>query len=359
MVPTAGDTQRADLVFATVVVGAVFLTGLGQLAFPKIATPLLLSALLSYALLPLVDRLASQLPRWLAVALVGLVGAGLLTAVIIWAAPTVAKQLSGTPETLTTAVRKLSNSWPKLLSWLPAPLENFVQRMTNTLLLSLRKAGPSTDTITQWVGRTSSGVLAVASGIVFVPLFAFLILHGYHRTVRRVVELVPERWRPRFEERGAQLNKVLSGFIRGQLLVALILCVLYSLAFSLIGIPLAVVVGIIAGLGELIPYLGGIIAVSLGALLALGAGHPKDVLFVAIAFVVIQSVQGALISPWIVGGQARLGPLTVIVALAIGAQLFGFLGLLLAVPITALLKVAVASAVDAYRQSAFFRRKVA
>jgi predicted PurR-regulated permease PerM len=173
---------------------------------------------------------------------------------------------------------------------------------------------------------------------------------------RRATNLIPPRWRARFRQRGGQLNTVLGGFIRGQLLVALVLGVLYATAFSIIGIPLAVFVGLIAGLGELVPYLGGAIALLLGSLMALAGGQLIDILWVVITFVVLQALEGTVISPWIVGSRARLGAGTVIVALAVGGQLFGILGLLLAVPVAAMLKVALASALDGYRQTAFYTR---
>jgi predicted PurR-regulated permease PerM len=97
----------------------------------------------------------------------------------------------------------------------------------------------------------------------------------------------------------------------------------------------------------------------LGSLMALAGGQPMDVLWVVATFVALQALEGTVISPWIVGSRARLGAGTVIVALAIGGQLFGILGLLLAVPVAAMLKVALAAALDGYRQTAFYARGAA
>lgn len=325
-------------------------------AFPHTVAVLLLSGLLSYALLPLVDRLDRRVPRVLAVLCVGLLGTVLLVLVIGLVAPAVVTQLQGAGQTFDELRRQVGSLWERFHGWLSPEAARWLDRLASAVAGSVRKAAPTGETLARWAAQAGSGVAAVASTILFVPIFSFLMLKGYHRVTGSIQQLVPVRWRERFLRRGEDLDRVLSGFVRGQLLVAAILATMYSIAFSIIGIPLAIVIGLLAGIGELIPYLGNAIALTLGMLLALAGGHPVDALWVAAAFLLIQTIQGVFISPWIVGSRARLSPLTVIVALAVGAQLFGFMGLLLSVPIAALLKVAAQAALDGYRQTRFFRR---
>ena len=210
--------------------------------------------------------------------------------------------------------------------------------------------------MSSWASSAASGVTAVASGLLFVPLFVFVMLRRYHAFVEWLSHLVPPRWRPRFFARAHQADEMLSGFVRGQLLVALLLAVIYGTAFSLVGIPLGLVIGILAGLGELVPFLGSIVALVFGSLMAIAGGQPTDALWVAGIYLVVQAIQGAVLSPWIIGGGAHLRPVALVVALAVGGELFGFLGLLLAVPVAGLLKVAAQAAAAAYRDSDFFRR---
>ena len=133
---------------------------------------------------------------------------------------------------------------------------------------------PAAGALTRYATTAATGVTAVAGALVLIPVFVFLMLRGYHRFVGGFTALIPPRWRPRFEQRTGEVDQVLSGFIRGQLTVAFILVILYSTAFSIIGIPLAILVGILAGFGELIPYIGNAIALTLGSLLALAGGQP-------------------------------------------------------------------------------------
>jgi predicted PurR-regulated permease PerM len=353
------DSRQADFAFATTVTGVLLLAGLLLVLFPHIVSVLLIAGLVSFALLPVVDYLDRWMPRSLAVAVVALGGAGLLVLIGLLVIPAAGDELEGLTAVIAQTRQTIARGWATLLDWLPAPMASWLDRFASSLMRGASAASPRVETLAGWARSTGASVAAVASGILFVPVFVAILLQGLPDVSRRATALIPPRWRARFRERGGQLNTVLGGFIRGQLLVAVVLGILYAAAFSLIGIPLAVFVGLIAGLGELVPYLGGAIALVLGSLMALAGGQPMDVLWVVATFVALQALEGTVISPWIVGSRARLGAGTVIVALAIGGQLFGILGLLLAVPVAAMLKVALAAALDGYRQTAFYARGAA
>lgn len=351
------DVRQADLAFACSVLAVIFLWGIVWVWFPSIATLLFVSGILAYALLPVVDWLHHRhVPRTIGVLLVALVGAGLITLLVYLMAPAIAAQFSQLPDMVRETWDDLQALWGRIRDRVPARFADDVERFTSSLQQRASEAMPASR-LADWGTSAAAGVGSVASGIVFIPVFVFLMLRGYHQLVGRSAGLVPPRWRARFEQRAAQADDVLAGFIRGQLLVALIIAVLYSLAFSIIGIPLALLVGLLAGFGELVPYLGGAIALVLASILALAGGQPLDVLWVVAAFALIQGIEGALISPWIMGKRVELGPAIVIVAIVIGGELFGFVGLLLAVPAAALLKVAGRAAIDAYRASPFFLRR--
>lgn len=348
--------RGADFAFAVTALGLVLVGSVLYLAFPSIVGVLLVSGLLAYALLPLVDILARWLPRLLAVVAVALVGAGVVALAITLLTPLVIREVEGLGE----ALRRISELLVRAYQGARERLPEFATLWIDRTARSLARQGPAdAATLAEWFRAASGGFAVVATGIVFAPIFVFMMLRSYHRVVGGLGTLIPLPWRPRFHQRVAEADRVLSGYIRGQLLVAAIVAVLYSAAFSIIGIPLAILVGLVAGIGELIPYLGGAIALIFGSLMALAGGEPLDVLWVVLVFAAVQGLEGGVISPLIVGARAKLGPVAVIVSLAIGAQLFGFLGLLFAVPAAGVIKVAARAAIDAYHQTRFFRREAA
>lgn len=350
------DTRQADFAFAALLAGVLLIAAALYAIFTHIMAVVLISALLSYALLPVVDVLNRWMPRWLAVTVVALGGAGVLVLIGVLAFPAAARELEGLSGVVAQTQQAVIRGWNALLQWLPTPIASWLSGLGASLARGATASAPSVGTLGDWARSTGSGVAAFATGILFVPVFVIVMLRGLPKAGERAIRAIPPRWRSRFRERGAQLNRVVGGFIRGQLLVALVLGVAYAIAFSIIGIPLAVIVGLIAGLGELVPYLGGAIALLLGSLMAFAGGQPLDALWVALAFLTLQGLEGTLLSPLIVGSQAKLGAATVIVALAVGGQLFGIVGLLLAVPVAAMLKVAAIAAIDGYRATDFYVR---
>ena len=352
------DRRHADLAFAATICLMILAWAVLYSWFSPVATILFFAGLLGYALMPAVDWLHEwNVPRWLGVLLVGLVGAGLIVLLAVLVAPAVADQVNALPEMVSETWVELQRLWERFRVNLPAAFVRWVDQTTASLEQRAGDFLPEASTVGSWATGAAARIGAFASGLIFVPIFVFLMLKGYHGFVDAARSLVPPRWRERFAERGEQADRALSGFVRGQLLVALVIGVLYATAFTIIGVPLGLVVGLIAGLGELVPYLRGPIALILASLLALAGGEPLDVLWVVAIFTAVQALEGGLISPWIMGRKAQLGPGIVIVSIVVGGELFGFVGLLAAVPFAALLKVAVLAAVDAYRASPFFQRR--
>jgi predicted PurR-regulated permease PerM len=189
-----------------------------------------------------------------------------------------------------------------------------------------------------------------------IPVVGFYLLKGWPNVVRGADELVPARQRPFVRERMAEIDRMLGGFIRGQLTMAAVLSALYSIVLSVIGLKLAVVVGLVTGFGNLVPYVG----TATGLALATGFclvdfGVDYHLALVVVTFVALVATDGVFITPRIVGNKVGLSPAAVIVAVLACGSLFGFAGVLLAVPSAAILKVVGRVAVDVYRQSRLFR----
>jgi predicted PurR-regulated permease PerM len=215
--------------------------------------------------------------------------------------------------------------------------------------------GPATNIAARVFGGTFSVVLAVVAGLMF-PLFLFFLLKDFPRLVKSVDDLLPRSTKHKWHGLAREVDASLSDFLHGQFMVMLVLGTLYSVGYTIVGIPVAVGVGLLTGMLCFIPYVGAATGFVMALLLAVlefkGIG---SVVGVVLVFAGVQTLDAALITPRILGGQLGLRPLWIIVALMAGAELFSFLGVLLAVPTTAVLKVLVHHTLLRYRASSFYR----
>ncbi|MGI6553704.1 MAG: AI-2E family transporter [Clostridia bacterium] len=195
--------------------------------------------------------------------------------------------------------------------------------------------------LTGTMGQIISGLLGIFShtfSIIISPVLAFYILLDQKEISRRFLEMIPVRWRWEFLYLWQEIDQVLMKFVRGHLLVALLVGLLTSTGFFLIGLDFPFLLGMIAGLADIIPYFGPII----GAIpaLALAILHSKKMaLSVLVVMVVVQQLESNIISPKVLGSSVGLHPLTVIFVLLLGGKLYGVLGMLLAVPAAAIARI--------------------
>jgi len=230
----------------------------------------------------------------------------------------------------------------------------------NDLLRQARSASPDLlkpvlNVIRQAFSSTVSLVLAFL-GYLIIPVYLFYLLADLPQLKRFLESFIPQRYRGIYDDKLAEVDTVLSGFIRGQLLVCALLAVLYSIGLYVIGIDLAIAIGVLAGITFIIPYVGTIIGMVLSVAMALLKF--QDILHPLLClgwFGIVQTLEGMIITPRVVGNSIGLHPLVTIVALLVGGQLFGLLGMLLAVPVTAVLQVFLRSLTDYYRNSDFYR----
>lgn len=230
----------------------------------------------------------------------------------------------------------------------------------NELLLQARTAAPDLlRPILSFLQKTLTstvGMLLALLGYLIIPIYLFYLLFDLPQLKAFISAYIPERYRPAYRKKLAEVDIVLSGFVRGQLSVCAILAILYSAGLYIIGIDLAILIGTLAGVTFIIPYVGTIIGICLSVVMALLKFN--DLLHPLLClgwFGFVQLLEGAVITPKIVGDTVGLHPLVAIVALLIGGQLCGVTGMLLAVPVTAVLQVFLRSFADYYRNSEFFR----
>jgi predicted PurR-regulated permease PerM len=199
------------------------------------------------------------------------------------------------------------------------------------------------------VGK-SGGVLAAAVLSLFlVPILTFYMLRDWDLFMLHLGALVPESQRETVFGLARETDEVLSAFLRGQLLVMLALALIYTLGLSIVGLKFAVAIGVVAGLVSFVPYLGFVFGIGLAGLTVVLEPNPFwNLVGVVATFTIAQLIEGSFLTPKLVGDRIGLHPVLVIFAVAAGGQLFGFFGILLALPAAAVLSVLIRFAYHRY-----------
>ena len=198
-------------------------------------------------------------------------------------------------------------------------------------------------------------MLGWVAKLVLIPVLFFYFLRDWDRLVAKVDHLMPRHVEPVVRRLANESDQVLGAFLRGQLSVMAALAVIYSIGLTLVGIDLALLIGMAAGLISFVPYLGailGVVAALIAAVVQFGDWfHPGMVLLV---FAIGQATEGMVLTPLLVGDRIGLHPVAVIFAIMAGGQLFGFLGILLALPVAAILMVGVRYLHERYLRSELY-----
>lgn len=325
-----------------------------------VLTPLIAAFAIAYVLDPVVDRLESwRIPRALGIALVMLLLVAALSLVLILVIPSVINDIAGVIVELPGhATRALARIEPWLGRYgieVPHSTTEWIQRLQGQADEIARSIlAPIGDVLRWFVGGTFSMIGAIAAALI-IPVFATYLLYDFDRIIAGVRDLTPLRWRATLISYAREIDFVLGNFVRGQLIIMGILAVLYGGAYTALGVRLAIPIGIFAGLLNFIPYLGSAFALASGLLMVLiGGGGVAKLIGVAIAYAVIQSLEGFVITPKIVGKTVGLRDVWVLFALFVGGELFGFMGVLLALPMAAIAKVFIGRAVTAYQATDLF-----
>jgi predicted PurR-regulated permease PerM len=356
------EAPRREIVLprAAYLVAALVLGGYVAYWLRDVLTPIFLAFSIAYMLDPVVDWLeAWHVPRPAGIALVLGGTLGTLALFLVLVLPSIATDVAGVLQELPTQLARL---WTTTAPWLeqrgiavPHTTTEWVERL-NALASEVASAmlAPAGSVVSGVIGGTLSVLGSVAAALVVVVLAVYL-LNDFDRITAGSRELLPRRWQAIVTSYAADIDGMLSQFIRGQLMVMVILAVLYSSAYALLGVRLAVPIGMAAGVLNFIPYLGSAFALGAGVLMSLLDGwHGWQLVGVVLAYTAIQTLEGFVITPHIVGQTVGLSEIWVLVALFVGGELFGFLGVLLAVPAAAVAKIFVTRAVQYYRTTALF-----
>ncbi len=193
-------------------------------------------------------------------------------------------------------------------------------------------------------------------GTLIIPLYLYYILKDFDSIKAGVLSLIPDGKKDYVISKFVEIDETLSAFIRGQLLICLILGLIYSIGLSVIGVDLALVIGLLSGVAFLIPYVGTVAGIVAASMMALLEFHDiTHVIYVLILYGTAQVLEGTVITPKIIGDKMGLHPLLIIVAIITGGELFGLMGMLLAVPVAAILKILMLSLLENYKESPYFK----
>ncbi len=328
-----------------------------------VLAPVLLAFLVAYAFNPLVEFLARRrVPRSVAsvlcLMLMLLLTAGLL-ALFVPALQQEIQSVAGRMPGYLEKIRQSAIPWVEETFGIEVP-----DTLGETLSAAKAKLGGRME---QLAGPVSSVIKTMLSGtlallasliyVIIVPLFIFYFLRDYRKITSWFNNLVPLRHREKVLGILGEVDDVLAGFLRGQMIIISTLAVVYSVVLSLLQVPAAITIGITAGLFNIVPYLGTATGLLLSCLFLLLEGAAwTSYLIVAVVFVGVATTDGLFMTPRILGKKLGLAPVMVILAILAFGEVFGFFGVLLAVPVTAVGKVLGNHALKAYRRSRAFRR---
>lgn len=327
--------------------------------FSSILLPFVLAALIAYLLDPIADRLeAVGVPRGLAAILLVVALLAAIVAFLLLFYPLILAQITILISLIPQYIRLLSDFIQQSLLWLEDTLgPEFVDQRLRQLALNQ---------VNTMIGWLTSAVASVVGGgvqlinvltlIVVTPIVAFYLLRDWPKIIARLDSWVPRRYAPSVREIAGEIDRILSAWVRGQALVCLILALFYAIALTAAGLQLGLIVGLTAGILSFIPYVGTLTGFVVGVGMAAAQfGTWSGVLTIAGIFVFGNVVEGYVLYPRLLGERVELHAVWVIFALFAGGAVFGFLGVLLAVPIAAAIGVIVRHWLRRYLASELYR----
>lgn len=331
----------------------------------SVTIPIFIAAFMAYLLDPLIDRMESKkIDRGRAVLLLIFAVSAIFIAALMVVIPAIESE-----------VRRITGNLPEYMArfkgetlpWLESLIEKLLPG-ADISMESLIKEGEALikslpmdiwKTAFNALSKTFSGTLSLIISVVgtlIIPLYLFYLLRDFDKLKSGVFDLIPLRNRAYWTDKLGEINETISSFIRGQLLICLILAVLYSVGLLIIGNDLAIVTGLLSGALFIIPYVGTVAGIIMAGSLAFLKFHDvSHVIYVFLLYGGVQALEGILITPKIIGDKMGLHPLVIIIAIITGGELLGFMGMLIAVPAAATIKIFAVNALESYRESDWYR----
>jgi predicted PurR-regulated permease PerM len=337
----------------------------------EVLTPILVALFIAYLLDPAVDWFEARgMSRTVGILAFLILGAGFVTLFLFFLYPTVAHILSRVGSGIPAVIELVQDSgipWVStdLLPWLEynlgvevGSMDQWTQGIADAAKTQLPGLVQRITGFLQQLWLRAGGIVASLLNLVLVPVMTFYFLRDFDRMRLSTVDYLPLHNREWLLQRIARMDEVIGAWFRGQLEVALVLAVLYAAGLGIvfgvsgIGFTSGVAIGILAGLLNVVPYFGFLVGFVLSVLLAvLDWAGLAPLVGVVVVFAVVQGLEGYVVTPRIVGEKVGLSPVVVIIALLLGGQLLGPLGVLLALPLAGSLRVLLPDAIEWYRKS--------
>ena len=343
----------------------ISLTGFTFYLLSPVLMPFFAAALLAYLGDPIADRLemkfqprfSSKLSRSLAVTIVFITMFSLLTIMAFLILPLLGKQVAYLVSKMPEYLDHIQNNvLPEVATFLAIDTSIFDFDLLKKLFTAhYAQAGGIISQVISSVASSGLALTVWVANMILIPVVTFYLLRDWDVLIAHIDELVPRKNLPIIRKLARESDEVLSAFLRGQFVVMLALGAVYSTGLWFIDLKLALLIGMLAGLVSFVPYLGFIVGIiTAGIAMLLQTHDVMQLIPVIIVFSIGQMLEGMLLTPVLVGDKIGLHPVAVIFAVLAGGQLFGFVGILLALPVAAVLAVMIRHMHNEYKSSSIF-----
>lgn len=339
-------------------IGLVFIYLFNLLS--PILSPFLFSALLAYLGDPIVDRLEKRLSRTWSVVVVFVTILTILILTVLVFIPLVSEQLSRLLSKAPSAIDFVSTT---LIPFLEDHFEYQPGSSKEAIIGVIRNNLSDLPTLVSkgfhWLTSSGNFLFTLLANIFLVPVVTFYLLRDWDILVAKIHALLPRKQESMITQIAKESNDMLSAFLRGQFAVMNALGLIYAVGLSVVGLDSAILIGFIAGWLSFVPYLGLVIGIGVATVMAyFQFGDFMHPLGVVITFVIAQALEGSVLTPRFVGERIGLHPVAVIFAVLAGGQLGGFAGVILALPIAAVLNVLISHVQVAYQRSKLYNERL-
>lgn len=317
-----------------------------------IMLPLVISAILYYLIKPLVDFIEKRsVSRTTSIFIVF----AIIIALLIWAVarfiPMIQEQLMSFVENLPSYVRSINVEANKFLEspWLANYQEELEKMLSNVSTKAIDYAESFSKNAIDWASNFASAIARVTVAIIMSPFILFYFLRDSGKMKEGLLKRLPTRMRRPISRVLGDINKQLAGYVQGQVTVAIVVGIIFTIFFNIIGLRYAATFGIIAGFLNMIPYLGSFLAMVPVVIMGVVQG-PIMLIKVLITFVVEQTIEGRFVSPLVLGSKLSIHPITIMFILLTSGSMFGVWGVFLGIPVYASIKVVVKEIFEWYKR---------
>lgn len=323
--------------------------------------PFVAAFFVAYLFSPVVDKLSKFLPRWLSIAVVFL-GIGVVLTWAIWfVVPLVWKQLIYARDSIPAGIHWVNST---LLPWVSHTfnvehMELDTDQVSKTIMdyIQTNYSADSIQSMALKIAQSGLSFISIGGTIVLIPIIAFYFLLDWEKMLGSMRDLIPKSYKKSTLKIVDECHDVLGAFVKGQFLVMVLLGVIYAVGLQLVGLEVGLIIGMVAGLCSIIPYLGfavGVIAAVVACFFQFGMDW-THLAMIGGVFLVGQLMEGYVLQPFLLGDKIGLSPVAVVFAVLAGAQLGGFFGMLVALPVAAVIVVLLKHVKDFYEQSQFYQ----